>query len=153
MPAQAIRDIETQRDRALQYRGCYELTFRDWNRDEGKEASASIPRRVWLTGVSFPPDSGGRSIVFIMRPAPHYEQSLFQAERWSLMPEADSLVLTWDNFFSGLQVVLGRADRRNSATWRGRSFYWTDEIEVRTSDRPATPATRGFVTAQEVECW
>ena len=148
--AQAGRDLDAAIERAERFSGCYEVRFDERMGKTPAEYTRSIPRRVWLTGILLPSDSGRDYATFVMRPAPDYRQSTYEAERWSLMPAADSLVLTWDNFFSGLQIVVGIEDQELDG--RGRTFWWTDVLEVVAPGQPPPTPPRGSVMVRKVSC-
>jgi hypothetical protein len=148
--AQAGRDLEAAIERAEGFTGCYEIRFDQRTGETPAEYTRSVPPRVWLTMTLLPSDSGRTFATFVMRPAPGYRQSVYEAERWGLMPNADSLVLTWDNFLTGLQVVIGIQDP--DLDWRGRTFWWTDVLEVVEPGQPPPAPPRGSVTARKVGC-
>ena len=146
--AQSSLDSAAAVDSALEFMGCYEIRF-----DGGTppEFTESVPPHVWLTHVLLPKDSLQTVPAFVMRAAPGYRQSDYPAEEWA-QSDRDSLVLSWNHGLSGFQIVVGVADRRSGAVWRGRTFWWSDLIEVVKPGESAKPPKRGSATLKQVDC-
>ena len=145
--AQVRTDIQAMTDSALEFAGCYEIR---WEKDTPTSFARSVPSHVWLSAVQLAMDSGQTGPAFVMRPAPSYRQSEYTDERWGL--SGNRLILSWSTGFQGLQVVADARAREGATVWRGRTSWWTDEVEIVRPGDPPKPRPSGSAILRQVDC-